>query len=444
MVTGDAVNVAARLQGAAEPGGILASERTARGARGFRFGEATNLDLKGKGAPVPAMELLEGAAAIQDRGVPGLHAPMVGRDEELVLVADDVPAFRGRGPAQPRHDLRRCRRREEPPHLRVPAAGGARRRHGDLAGAAFPTATASRTGRSRRSSRATPASSTPTRRSSRSRRSARRARAADGSRDRRSRARDRRPRLHGGRRDPESLRGRSTSRTCAQEVHAAGGRSSPRSRRGAARGGRRGHPLGRSARCSTCWRSWPERVEGPVLFLCPSRPDLAATRPGVGRRPAQRPRSRSIRCPPRRPTSWSDALLTVDDLPVSVHERILERAEGNPFFLEEIVRHLIDEGHRSCARRSLARERGDRGGRDPRHRPGRARRPVRSPRPDGQAGRSRRPPWSGAFLARVRCAAVRAAPDAATRSRSLEDRSSCSRARARPSRASPSSSSSTS
>jgi hypothetical protein len=37
-------------------------------------------------------------------------------------------------------------------------------------------------------------------------------------------------------------------------------------------------------------------------------------------------------------------LLTVEDLPASVHGRILERAEGNPFFLEEIVRHLIDAG----------------------------------------------------------------------------------------------------
>ena len=87
MVTGDAVNVAARLQGAAEPGGILASERTARGARGFRFGAAMKLDLKGKGQPVPAMELLEGAATLQDRGVPGLHAPMVGRDDELSLLS---------------------------------------------------------------------------------------------------------------------------------------------------------------------------------------------------------------------------------------------------------------------------------------------------------------------------------------------------------------------
>jgi len=37
-------------------------------------------------------------------------------------------------------------------------------------------------------------------------------------------------------------------------------------------------------------------------------------------------------------------LLAVADLPARVHDRILERAEGNPFFLEEIVRHLIDRG----------------------------------------------------------------------------------------------------
>ncbi|TMK37784.1 MAG: hypothetical protein E6G58_00815 [Actinobacteria bacterium] len=37
-------------------------------------------------------------------------------------------------------------------------------------------------------------------------------------------------------------------------------------------------------------------------------------------------------------------LLTVDDLPASTHRKILERAEGNPFFLEEIVRRLIDGG----------------------------------------------------------------------------------------------------
>ena len=37
-------------------------------------------------------------------------------------------------------------------------------------------------------------------------------------------------------------------------------------------------------------------------------------------------------------------LLSVDDLPTSIHDKILERAEGNPFYLEEIVRRLIDGG----------------------------------------------------------------------------------------------------
>ena len=88
-----------------------------------------------------------------------------------------------------------------------------------------------------------------------------------------------------------------------------------------------------------------ERVVGPVLFVCPSRPDLAATRPawGGGRR-----NHSSIALDPLTPEQADrlvHELLTIDDLPPSVHARILERAEGNPFFLEEIVRQLIDEGH---------------------------------------------------------------------------------------------------
>jgi len=47
MATGDAVNVAARLQTSARPGAIVASERTARAVRGFRFEELGDLELKG-------------------------------------------------------------------------------------------------------------------------------------------------------------------------------------------------------------------------------------------------------------------------------------------------------------------------------------------------------------------------------------------------------------
>ena len=38
-------------------------------------------------------------------------------------------------------------------------------------------------------------------------------------------------------------------------------------------------------------------------------------------------------------------LLYVEDLPESVRELILNKAEGNPFFVEEVIRTLIDSGH---------------------------------------------------------------------------------------------------
>ena len=87
-----------------------------------------------------------------------------------------------------------------------------------------------------------------------------------------------------------------------------------------------------------------DRIQGGVMFLCPSRPDLTAQRPGWGGG------RRNVSSVALEPLSADEAdrlvtlLLSVEELPPTVHARILERAEGNPFFLEEIVRHLIDEG----------------------------------------------------------------------------------------------------
>lgn len=39
-----------------------------------------------------------------------------------------------------------------------------------------------------------------------------------------------------------------------------------------------------------------------------------------------------------------DSLLRVSDLPDTLRAKVLERSEGNPFFLEEIIRELIDSG----------------------------------------------------------------------------------------------------
>ncbi len=59
LVTGDAVNVAARIQQTAVPWSIVAGERTVRAARSeFRFGPAQQVDAKGKSEPLAVSELL--------------------------------------------------------------------------------------------------------------------------------------------------------------------------------------------------------------------------------------------------------------------------------------------------------------------------------------------------------------------------------------------------
>ncbi len=83
LVTGDAVNIAARLEQAAEAGEILIGEATERLVRDVVRAEPVEpLDLKGKAEPVPAYRLLE---LLPD--VPAftgaIVAPFVGREAEL-------------------------------------------------------------------------------------------------------------------------------------------------------------------------------------------------------------------------------------------------------------------------------------------------------------------------------------------------------------------------
>jgi class 3 adenylate cyclase/tetratricopeptide (TPR) repeat protein len=81
--TGDAVNVAARLEQTAEPGEILLSEQTYRLVRdAVRVEPARSLTLKGKAEPVVAyglVEVVECAPALARR----FDTPFVGRSEEL-------------------------------------------------------------------------------------------------------------------------------------------------------------------------------------------------------------------------------------------------------------------------------------------------------------------------------------------------------------------------
>ncbi|MGH2995389.1 MAG: AAA family ATPase [Gaiellaceae bacterium] len=86
LATGDAVNVAARLEQAAQPDEILVGELTLRLARdAIEVEPVEPLALKGKAEPLPAYRLLrivKGAPAFDRR----LDAPLVGRREELARV----------------------------------------------------------------------------------------------------------------------------------------------------------------------------------------------------------------------------------------------------------------------------------------------------------------------------------------------------------------------
>jgi class 3 adenylate cyclase/tetratricopeptide (TPR) repeat protein len=86
MVSGDVVNVAARLQQAAEPGQVLVGERTRRAtARSVTYGRRLEIQAKGKSAAVPAWPAASATPEPAPRGG-GLSAPLVARTDELAIL----------------------------------------------------------------------------------------------------------------------------------------------------------------------------------------------------------------------------------------------------------------------------------------------------------------------------------------------------------------------
>jgi class 3 adenylate cyclase len=84
FVTGDAVNVAARLEQAAAPGESLVGERTATAVRGaFELGEAETVEAKGKPDGVVCRRLVRALSLMRPRGVGGLRPAFVAREREL-------------------------------------------------------------------------------------------------------------------------------------------------------------------------------------------------------------------------------------------------------------------------------------------------------------------------------------------------------------------------
>jgi class 3 adenylate cyclase len=90
LVTGEPVIAAARLRGAADPGEIVVGVLTHRLTKeGVSFGGSRTFDAKGIGRLElwPALEL-RSDVPVAPRGVPGLRAPLIGRDHELRLLRE--------------------------------------------------------------------------------------------------------------------------------------------------------------------------------------------------------------------------------------------------------------------------------------------------------------------------------------------------------------------
>jgi adenylate cyclase len=89
-VTGDAVNTSARIQAAAEPGEVLAGEETMQlTRRRIRYGEKRDLVLKGKAGTIPVWPALGLREQLGERWEEPEHlSPLVGREREVAQLVD--------------------------------------------------------------------------------------------------------------------------------------------------------------------------------------------------------------------------------------------------------------------------------------------------------------------------------------------------------------------
>src|SRR5436190_2661642 len=344
LVAGDAVNVASRLEQAAERGTILVGERTARAARShFAFEElAAPLDLKGKSAPVKAW-LVTSERETAERTLPGLAAPLVGRTHELESIRTALERVRAEnrtalvtligdaGIGKSRLAAEFCDTLDGEVNVLVgrclPTGQGAalaplaeilKAEAGvfETDGAAAASTKVAHVVETVIDSDLAP----DRRRAQAALESTLGLRLTDdplGSLDPRDRFREV---IAVWRALLASLARRNAVVVVVEDLHWAD------------------PPL------LELLDELADGLQGPVFFLCTARPDLLRARPdwGGGRR--------TFASLPLDPLNADDSsllislLLDVESLTEGARRRILARSEGNPFFLEEIVRHLIDEG----------------------------------------------------------------------------------------------------
>ncbi len=99
MLTGDAVNTAARLQTAAEPGHVVVGPAVYAATKEvIDYRELRPLELKGKAESVPAWDALRVRARRRgERASLGLEARLIGRDEELAVLKQTLHRVESEG-----------------------------------------------------------------------------------------------------------------------------------------------------------------------------------------------------------------------------------------------------------------------------------------------------------------------------------------------------------
>jgi class 3 adenylate cyclase len=324
FVTGDAVNVAARLEQAAAPGEILVGERTVAAAgAAFEFESPGTVAAKGKPSGVACRRLVRALSLMRPRGIGGLNRTFVGRESELDalratharVVADFEPCYvtvlgevgvgkttlirefwewLATAPADPLRRVGRCAPYGQ--GITYAALGEIVREHFGLLESDAPETVRSRLG-------------------------------------------------------PRGILGVTLGLEPPADLH----------------------PLAARDRLHQAWVSfldelvserptvvlvedvhWAddallellesglEQVQGPLLLLATARPEFTHSASA----PRGRRRTETIWL---EPLSSSDSGRLVDELvptelPQSIRDAVIQRAEGNPFFVEELVRTLIDRG----------------------------------------------------------------------------------------------------
>src|SRR5438874_1100979 len=109
--------------------------------------------------------------------------------------------------------------------------------------------------------------------------------------------------------------------------------------RGVAPSTERPSPIGRSRRC--CARS---ATSPPLLLLCAARPELLERRPGWGGGKRNYVTIGLEALSTVETDQLVQSLLPGDEMPEQLRRGITRKAEGNPFYVEEIIRMLVDRG----------------------------------------------------------------------------------------------------